>query len=428
MKTIDYDVLGVGIGPFNLSLAALCEEGTDLNVAFFDESPEFRWHPGMLIDRTDLQISFLADLITLANPKSAYTFLNYVHETNRVFPFYFFKEWNIPRKEYEAYCRWVVDQLENLHFNKRVIEVIPHEDYFMCGIVTMDTGSVNYVTSKHVIVGTGSEPMLPPGIEDNKDQSLIHSSSYTFHADRVKENDSIVVVGSGQSAAEVFYDLLESQKENSYELSWYTRSPGFFQLEESKLGQEQFTPDYVDHFHQLPFEQRQKTLESLSNLRNGVEGKTLHNIYELLYHRTSINDIPVTIQSSTEIVEAKEDEGGYNLYCKHGQTEEEWNVHAKAVVFATGYKPNIPTFLESMSDELVYEAEGLHKVTRDYRLVFKSERNVNSNLYMLTNLEHSHGTSATNLALSVTRNLEIIQSITEQHSYKTDRSSPFQQF
>lgn len=130
------------------------------------------------------------------------------------FRFIFFKEWNIPRKEYEAYCRWVVDQLGNLHFNKRVIEVIPHEDYFTCGIVTMDTGSVDYVTSKHVIVGTGSEPMLPPGIEDNKDQSLIHSSSYTFHADRVKENDSIVVVGSGQSAAEVFFMTYSNPKKN----------------------------------------------------------------------------------------------------------------------------------------------------------------------------------------------------------------------
>ena len=42
--------------------------------AVFEQESEFAWHPGMLIKGTDLQVSFLADLVTMANPRSRYTF------------------------------------------------------------------------------------------------------------------------------------------------------------------------------------------------------------------------------------------------------------------------------------------------------------------------------------------------------------------
>lgn len=285
------DVLGVGIGPFNLSLAALLEEGTELNAVFFDENNHFEWHPGMLIDRTDLQISFIADLVTLANPRSEYTFLNYLHEHERMFPFYFFKEWNVPRKEYNAYCQWVAKKVSSLAFGKRVVDVRNEGTFYRCMIEDVKTKSQTVVTANHVVVGTGSTPMFPPAMEENRAHQVVHSSEYTFHAEEIKRGDRLTVVGSGQSAAEIFYDLLENQIRFGYSLTWLTRSPGFFQLEESKLGQEQFTPDYVDHFHRLSFDERQNVLGSLTSLRNGVEGKTLKSIYELLYHRTAEGEI-----------------------------------------------------------------------------------------------------------------------------------------
>jgi lysine N6-hydroxylase len=70
-----------------------------------------------------------------------------------------------------------------------------------------------------------------------------HSSEYLFHKSQTIEASGITVVGSGQSAAEAFLDLLEDQKANSYNLTWFARSQGIFQLESSKLGQEFFAPD-----------------------------------------------------------------------------------------------------------------------------------------------------------------------------------------
>ena len=46
------DLAGIGVGPFNLSLAALADGVDGLSTAFFEREPEFRWHPGMMIDGT----------------------------------------------------------------------------------------------------------------------------------------------------------------------------------------------------------------------------------------------------------------------------------------------------------------------------------------------------------------------------------------
>lgn len=69
-----YDVIGIGIGPFNLGLAALIEPVEEISAVFFDKEEKFEWHLGML-DGTDLQVPFLADLVTFADPTSPYTFL-----------------------------------------------------------------------------------------------------------------------------------------------------------------------------------------------------------------------------------------------------------------------------------------------------------------------------------------------------------------
>jgi lysine N6-hydroxylase len=66
------DVVGIGLGPFNLGLAALLDGAPeDVDAAFLERDAEFAWHEGMLIEGTTLEVPFLADLVTLADPTSA---------------------------------------------------------------------------------------------------------------------------------------------------------------------------------------------------------------------------------------------------------------------------------------------------------------------------------------------------------------------
>jgi lysine N6-hydroxylase len=65
-----YDLVGVGIGPANLSLAALADPLDGLHTTFFERESAFRWHPGLMIDGAFLQVPFLADLVSLVDPTS----------------------------------------------------------------------------------------------------------------------------------------------------------------------------------------------------------------------------------------------------------------------------------------------------------------------------------------------------------------------
>jgi len=115
-----YDLVGVGIGPFNLGLAALATPLSNFKSLFFDKQKSFEWHPGMLLEGTTLQVPFYADLVTFADPCSPYSFLCFLKSTGRLFPFLIKENNYITRKEYVQYCTWVISQFHNLYFGYTV--------------------------------------------------------------------------------------------------------------------------------------------------------------------------------------------------------------------------------------------------------------------------------------------------------------------
>lgn len=44
-----YDLLGIGAGPFNLSIAALLAPVKNVKHRFFERQEKYNWHPGMLL-------------------------------------------------------------------------------------------------------------------------------------------------------------------------------------------------------------------------------------------------------------------------------------------------------------------------------------------------------------------------------------------
>ncbi len=114
-----YDIIGIGIGPFNLGLAALLEPVESISALFLDQAEGFDWHPGLMLDNATLQVPFMADLVTMADPKSKYSFLNFLKETDRLYKFYIREDFFILRKEYNLYCQWAADQLQSCLFGKK---------------------------------------------------------------------------------------------------------------------------------------------------------------------------------------------------------------------------------------------------------------------------------------------------------------------
>lgn len=426
-----YDVIGVGIGPFNLGLAALIEPLEDVNGLFFEQTEQLQWHPGMLIKGTNLQVPFLADLVTFADPTSNYSFVNYLHKQNRLYPFFFFQELQAPREEYNEYLQWVADQLNHLRFGEKVVDVEEKreedERFFTVNVRNRD-GEEVYYNTKHIVMGTGSKPLVLKGMEDLPEDDVVHTSRYLYKKEELVKGEKITVIGSGQSAAEIVEDLLVEQGHYGFEITWLTRSPGLFQLDTAKLPQEFFSPDYVTYFHSLTYEQRKDTLSDLDSLQNGVDPSTLSNIYNWLYHRSiGSKENKVTIQPLTEVSGIQQAEEGYTLECHQWQADETFSYSTDKVVLATGYKPNIPAwFTKRFAKDVIYEDEKLFKVGRNCEIKFQEERP--NKIFTTTNISHSHGTGANNLGLSVNRNIKMVNTIAGRTVYPEGEGAIFQQF
>ncbi|WP_085506678.1 lysine N(6)-hydroxylase/L-ornithine N(5)-oxygenase family protein [Thalassobacillus devorans] len=427
-----YDVIGIGIGPYNLGLAALMEK-TELEGLFFDKTAEFDWHPGMMIEKMNLQVPFLADVVTLADPTSTYTYLNYLHEQNRMFQFFFFSEFKVPRQEYNDYLKWVVEKLDGLMFGYEVVDVIDHnqgEDaHYEVITKSVKNSEEKSFRARHIVMGTGSNPLILDEMKGYPEEDILHTSDYLYQKGELLSSDHVTIVGSGQSAAEVLLDLLQEQEyRDNMHLTLFTRSSGLFQLESAKLGQEFFAPDYIDYFHGLSYEKRKDSLDLLGNLRKGIDPDTLEELYKTLYHKsTGDKKASVTIQPMTEVKDIERNGDSYLLKCHQWQVDEEFDYPTEKVVLATGYAPHIPDwFLNRFQEKIEWEDEKRYRVTRDARLVFHENRN--HHFFVATNLAHSHGAGATNLGLAVRRNVQIINRIAGEELYQDKRNTIFQQF
>jgi len=118
-----FDFAAIGVGPFNLGLAALTEPVEGLNGVFLEQRGSFDWHPGMMLEPAHLQVPFMADLVTMADPTSPYSFLNFLKQTGRLYRFYIRENFYPLRAEFNQYCQWVAGQLPSVRFGTAVQEV-----------------------------------------------------------------------------------------------------------------------------------------------------------------------------------------------------------------------------------------------------------------------------------------------------------------
>lgn len=406
-----HDLVGVGIGPFNLSLAALADHGTDLDCAFFDAKPAFAWHPGLLLEGTTLQVPFLADLVTLVDPTSRWSFLSYLREHDRLFPFYFAERFHVPRREYDHYCRWVAESLPQCRFGHRVEAVRKRGAGFTVEACDVHTGRSRIVRARNVVLGVGAEPVVPAALHGLVGKRVFHAADYLDRSTSLHEAGDVTVVGSGQSGAEVFLDLLRRQTDTGQRLRWLTRSPAFAPMEYSKLGLEHFTPDYTRYFQQLPEPTRDGLLSRQGQLYKAISAETIAEIADLLYERGIGGARPdVTLMPNVAVCSARHDGGQIELGCDHAEQRREFTVHTDRVIAATGYAPREPECLAPLSETLARDSRGRYRVGPDYRIA--------DGLYVQNAELHTHGVGAPDLGLGAYRAAVILNAITGRRAYR----------
>lgn len=279
--------------------------------------------------------------------------------------------------------------------------------------------TIEFYYTRHLVMGIGTEPCWPEGVHPSGSGEVLHAADYLRYKKNILKKDVISIAGSGQSAAEIFYDLL--QEEGKRELRWYTRSSRFFPMEYSKLSLEMTSPDYIDYFFALAYGQKKSVLRKQDMLYKGINFSLINEIYDALYVQYLEDGKPAAkLYPNCSLHGYTATENSLVLKFFHSEQEKEFEHTTEALIVATGYQPRVPLFLESIKELLFFLPHGRFDVQRDY--------SVGKNLFVQNAELHTHGFSAPDLGMGPYRNARILNSILGYEHFVMERQVAFQRF
>ena len=419
-----YDVIGVGIGPFNLSLACLSDGIADLDCLYLDQKPSFNWHPGMMLESAHLQTPFMADLVTLADPTSRFSVLNYLKQKGKLYSFYIREDFFLLRKEYNQYCQWACEQLPSLRWNTRVERVTRDErrECYAVEAINTLTGQRQQFFAYHLVLGTGPTPWMPEWVDPSLEQ-VVHSGHYLAKKAALQQLSAITIVGSGQSAAEIFYDLLQDIDQHAYQLNWVTRAPRFFPLEYTRLTLEMTSPEWVDYFHALPEAQRDQLNARQKNLYKGINESLINDIYAMLYRKELDGPLPVTLCTDSGLVSIEQESSRkLTLTLQHQVLDQQFTIATEGMIMSTGYAYHPPAFLRPLFPLIRFDSQQRYAVSRDYSI------DSQHSLFVQNAELHTHGFVTPDLGMACYRNSVILRAIVGREVYPVERKIAFQTF
>ncbi|MFD5516262.1 lysine N(6)-hydroxylase/L-ornithine N(5)-oxygenase family protein [Streptomyces sp. NPDC127066] len=417
-----YDVVGIGFGPSNLSLAiALEEHGAStpqhpVTAHFFERQPAFGWHRNMLLPSTTMQISFLKDLATYRNPLSCYSFVSYLHASDRLVQFVNNQDFFPTRQEFHQYLEWAAAALsDRVTYGTEVTSIrpvaevgAPESDLLEIEVRDSD-GTTRVATARNVVISTGLVPRMPDGL--TSDERVWHSSEFLsrFNAQDPEDLKSVAVVGAGQSAAEIvrfFHDSLPHAQ-----VSAVIPSYGYAIADDTPFANQVFDPGAVDD-HYFGTEQARDAFWRYHRNTNYsvVDSDVIRDLYRRTYDERVRDGRRLHFRNLTRVTDVKRAGSETRVTLRSLLDDRTEELAVDALVFATGYDSLDPArLLGDFDRHFLRDAAGRHQVERDYRLV--SGSGLTSGVYLQGGTEHTHGLSSALLSNIAVRSGEIADSI-----------------
>ena len=410
-----FDAIGVGIGPFNLSLAALLAP-TTFRARFFERNADFQWHPGLLFPESTIQVSYLKDLVTLADPTSRYSFLAFLHAKKRFYRFINTGQARVHRLEFNQYLQWVAGQLDNVEFGAEVRTVDLDADHFSVRV------SDRTMSTTNLVLGTGLVPNIPQWARPYLGRELFHSIDYLDHPLDVT-GKSVAVVGGGQSGAEVLFHLLRDNERLPLRLMWISSRANFLPLDESPFTNELFTPAYSDYFFGLSREQRDELLVEQRLASDGVSEALLQRIYNRLYELEFLEregtERLARLLPGQEVVDLRSGAPGCELVLRSRWGEAQ-SIRADIVVLATGFAYELPEAMRPLAGRLSWDRDGF-PMRADFSIVWDGPANLR--IYAQDAARHMRGVADPNLSLMAWRSAIIANSLLGKTAYEVEGES-----
>jgi L-ornithine N5-monooxygenase len=416
MKHRHVELLAIGAGPSNLALAVALEElaPDDLarNSLLIEQQDAVRWQPGMLLPWARSQVSFLKDLVTWRNPRSQFSFVNYLHDTGRLDSFINLGSFTPYRMEVSGYLQWVALSLTKVQveYGRRCTDVVPSLDpdgRTVGWTVRLTDGST--ISCRYLIIGAGRDANIPPEFAEIPPDRLIHSTQYTAGMNRLDPElpHRIVVIGGAQSAAEMLWATHE-QLPNS-QCTMIMRSIGLSAYGSSKFVNERYYPGFVSEFFDASPDARRQVLQEMHGTNYaGLAPDLLDAIYRQMYLQKLTGDERLRMLTMADVTSARMDDGEIVLTIHDRMRGLEDELRCDVVLLGTGFVRDMPSIASKLCAELGLD-EAL--VTRNYRLVTSSAESSPAQCYLQGVNEATHGIADSLLSVLASRGHEITRDI-----------------
>lgn len=410
---VKLDLAGVGVGPFNLSIAALLTEKPQITSRFFESRDTFAWHPGLLLDNTNMQTMFLKDLVTAISPENRYSFLSYLVKNKKFYRFLSAELQCISRHEFSDYLAWAAHQMDNVQFSTRVEQVEYTGKTFH-----LHTNQGVY-QADNLCIGTGKVPFIP-------DCAKAHIGERVFHAAEIGlrqrdfTNKRVMIIGGGQSGADIFINALQHKWGKPKSLDWLSRRSNYQPLDEASFTNEFFAPDYVDAFINLSPAVKHKEIANQKLTSDGITQKALLTIYQELYQRFDVlkEEKWVRLLPHRTVTHMSNESDGFRLAANNALGQNLETHHADVVILATGFEAPYPACLRDILPLLDMDEDNRYQMSADFELKWEGQHN--NKIFAVNAGMHSHGIAEPQLSLMAWRSARIINSLAGDTLFETD--------
>jgi L-ornithine N5-oxygenase len=415
------DLLGIGFGPSNLALAIAVSEhndsfgSTSVSANFLEKKQRFSWHPGMLLEGATMQVSFLKDLVTLRNPSSRFTFLQYLHKRERLVDFIKHKCFYPSRLEFHDYLDWCAAEVTApVDYGHTVVSAKP----VMAGGVAErlevtardeSTGALTTRLTRNLVIAPGLIPRLPAHLSASA--RIWHSSTFLDELKQLKQDEPrrFVVLGAGQSAAEITEHLHRTYPHA--EVCAVLSRFGYSQADDSPMANRIFDPATVDVFYSAPDEVKVALGGYHANTNYSVVDVALiEELYRRAYQERVAGTSRLRLLNVSTVTSAQERHDHLEVTVRNQADGTSTVLAADALICATGYTATDPLSLLGEVGPLL-ESDGLGRlaVGRDYRVA--SDPRLRAGIYLCGGTEHSHGITSSLLSNTAVRAGEILSSV-----------------
>jgi L-ornithine N5-oxygenase len=399
MRRDSFGMVGIGFGPSGIGLCAAIADWAEAvgdipfgPVRFLEKQDNSAWHGKFLLRGTDLNNHFLRDFVTPRNPRSRFSFANYLSEHGRLFDFCLLGR-PVSRIEWNDYISWVTSALaEYVAYKEPVSWVRPIVEAERIVALEVRTES-NVYRTRRVVLSTGATPYIPERFGGLLGERAFHTSEFLPKINALESNQPLrfAVIGSGQSAGEAIIEIYE-RFEDAKIFSIH-RKIGFRLYDLGHFSNLVYSPDETDYFYNLPHRAKHDALRDVRATNYaGLDFEGSSKLYSLMYEDRVVGQERIFMLNRREVTYIIYDNGVFKIKLADIYTETPSEIEVDVIVLATGYcEEAFPSILEPLRGHVAVDEDGGLVVNRDHSLSFLSAASVE--IYLSGLCERTHGIS-----------------------------------